>query len=431
MVALASKRVRLTMRVLVLSQRLPYAPNRGDRLRVYHMIQEIASHAQVDVASLVHDREEASHANDLRGIADEVITTRVPRIRNLMRGAASLIGSTPLTHVLLDSSRMLPALSQLVQHRRPDVVLAFCSSMAKFAFLPPLAGIPCVLDMIDADSAKWSALGQTSRLPLRWIYQREARLLARFEALAIRKAFATLVVNENERAALRALAPEAPIHVIENGVDLTSFAPATTNKPSSSVVFCGVMNYEPNVRGAVWLARTVWPLVRAARPDARLILVGSSPSQEVAALASETSRVMVTGTVADVKPYLWGSAVAAAPLQIARGIQNKVLEAIAAGLPCVVTRRVADGLPREVGGACRVADSAEEFSTALLDLLERSPAERRRLAFSADLSRLRWSARLRTLVPLLKYAAMCNGNMTSAEQRIEWPPAAMPPLADA
>ena len=162
------------MRVLLLSQRLPYAPNRGDRVRVYHMLREVARHAEIDVASLVHDEEEESHASDLRGIAAEVITARVPRLRNVTRGGAALLGSTPLTHVLLDSPLLAPALEALIRRRRPDVLLTFCSSMARFALQPPLSSLPCVLDMIDADSAKWTALANTSRPPLRWVYRREA-----------------------------------------------------------------------------------------------------------------------------------------------------------------------------------------------------------------------------------------------------------------
>jgi sugar transferase (PEP-CTERM/EpsH1 system associated) len=406
------------MRVLVLSQRLPYAPNRGDRIRVYHIIREVSRTAQVDVAALVHDREEESHANDLAGIAREVVIARVSRFRNACRGAASLLGSTPLTHLLLDSPYLPPALASLVSRRRPDVVLAFCSSMARFAFLPGLDGIPWVLDMIDADSAKWQAIADASRLPMRWIYRREARLLARFEIVAMRKACATLVVNEKERAALLALAPGAPVHVVENGVDLDAFAPPPLSEPSSTVVFCGVMNYEPNVQGAVWLARQVWPLVRAERPDARLRLVGASPSPDVLALANEESGVEVTGTVPDVRPHLWSAAIAAAPLQVARGIQNKVLEAAAAGLPCVVTPQVADGLPDEVGGACLVARSREEFAAALLDLLGRPPTELRKLAAAASLGALRWSARLEGLVPLLARAAATGSDSRGHKRRM-------------
>jgi sugar transferase (PEP-CTERM/EpsH1 system associated) len=369
------------------------------------MIREIAAHAQVDVASLVHDEDEDSHAGDLRGLADEVVTARVPRLWNRARATASLLGSTPLTHQLLDSPRLPSALDSLASRRRPDVILAFCSSMARFTFLPSLARIPCVLDMIDADSAKWRVMAATARQPMRWIYQRESRLLGRFEVTAMRRAFATLVVNEKERAELLSLTPDAPVIVMENGVDLAAFARTGTRDQSSTVVFCGVMDYEPNVQGARWLASEVWPRVRAARPDARLMLIGASPSPAVTALASESDKVVVTGTVPDVKPYLWSAAVAAAPLQVARGVQNKVLEAVAAGLPCVVTSQVADGLPREVGAACRVGASSGEFAEALIDLLARSWADRLALAGTADLSALAWSNRLKPLGPLLTRAA--------------------------
>ena len=175
----------------------------------------------------MHDQDEASHAADLRGIAGEVITARVPRVMNAVRGATRLFGPTPLTHLLLDSSAMTPGLVSLVSRRPPDVVLAFCSSMARFALQRPLSGIPCVLDMIDADSAKWSALAATTRAPMRWIYYREARLLRGFEAAVMRRVFTTLVVNQKEHAVLQELAPESPIRVMQNGVDLASFAPTT------------------------------------------------------------------------------------------------------------------------------------------------------------------------------------------------------------
>jgi sugar transferase (PEP-CTERM/EpsH1 system associated) len=397
--------VATPMRVLVLAQRLPYAPNRGDRLRVYHSVRQIASRASVDVAALVHDDDEASHAGDLEGIAEHVIAARVPRVRRAVRAATSLASRTPLTHALLDSPVLVPALTRLVRQHRPDVTLAFCSSMARFAMASPLSEIPCVIDMIDADSAKWATLGKVGSRPLRWIYKREARLLGAFEATAMQRAFRTLVVNEKERAALLALAPGSRVQVMENGVDLASFTPPHPPPDSASVVFCGVMNYSPNEAGAVWLANRVWPLVRAARPDAQLQIVGATPSPQVCALASEVSGVTVTGAVPDVRRYLWDAAVAVAPLQVARGVQNKVLEAVAAGLPCVVTKEVAEGLPREVAPACLVSGDAAQFAAEICRLLDLPPARRRAMASGTDLTPLQWSVRLRPLVPLLESAA--------------------------
>ncbi len=277
--------------------------------------------------------------------------------------------------------------------------------MARFALEPPLAGLPLVIDMVDADSAKWADLGAKTRGPLGWIYRREARTLGAFEAHAMRRARTTICVNEREAATLRGLAPDADVRVLENGIDLDRFAPPGPPADSREVVFCGVMNYTPNVEGARWLAREVWPRVRAACPDARLMLVGASPAPEVQALHAPASGITVTGAVPDVRPYLWRAAVATAPLWTARGVQNKVLEAVAAGLPCIATPPVVEGLPAEVLPACVEAGDADAFARALVAALGQTPAERRARAASADLAPLRWEARLNELPGILLNAA--------------------------
>jgi sugar transferase (PEP-CTERM/EpsH1 system associated) len=394
------------LQVLFLTHRLPYAPNRGDRLRAYHILRALQGAAETTLISLTHDAEEAARAGELDGLAARTAVAPVPTTWNHVRAAAALLTSRPLTSVLLDSPAVLPSVRRLLDERRADVVLAFCSSMARFALEPPLAALPLVIDMVDADSAKWRALAEHSRWPKRWIYRREARTLAAFEAHAMRRAYATVAVNEREVALLRALAPDARIEVLENGVDLGSFAPPHAPADSTRVVFCGVMNYAPNEAGAVWLARDVWPRVRAAVPNAELRIVGASPTPTVQGLASASLGIVVTGAVPDVRPELWAAAVATAPLQTARGVQNKVLEAVAAGLPCVVTPAVHDGLPPEALPACQVTAGAEAFAAAITSLLARRPDDRRRLA-TVDLEPLSWQRRLSPLLPLLREAAAC------------------------
>lgn len=390
-------------RILFLTHRLPYAPNRGDRLRAYHLIRTLAQEFEVDVLSLVHDAEEASHAPGMTSFCHSVHVAHVPRLMNLARGAVYFPTGRPLTHALLDSPQVRQHVTRLMAERRPDLIFAFCSGMARFALEPPLDAIPCLLDMVDADSAKWADLSQVTSGPKRLVYTREAKGLARFEVKAMRHAYRTLVVNQRERDILQALAPDARIDVMENGVDLAKFAPpAGPPTASSTVVFCGVMNYVPNEQGALWLANEVWPIVRAARPDARLVLVGASPTAAVQALAA--SDIAVTGTVDDVKPYLWNAAVAAAPLWTARGIQNKVLEAVAAGLPCVVVPPVAEGLPLEVTPACPVANNAAAFAETLLALLAATPDERRAHARRARIDALAWERRLGGLNALAREA---------------------------
>jgi sugar transferase (PEP-CTERM/EpsH1 system associated) len=391
------------MRVLFLTQRLPYAPNRGDRVRGYHLLRFVRTFADVEVVSLVHDREEAGHVTDLQRIATVQAVT-VTRLRNLARAVPSLFSQTPLTHILLHSPRMRLALNDAAS-RRPDVILAFGSGMARFCTEPPLVGLPLVLDMVDADSVKWATLATKARLPMSWVYRREASCLGAFERTITASARCTTVVNERERDVLRQGAPKGRIEVVPVGVDTAKLAPHAPPEASGDVVFCGVMNYPPNEEGAVWLATMVWPLVRRQQPTARLLLIGSSPGRRVQALANAEAGIVVTGSVPEVTPYLWSAAVSAAPLFTARGVQNKVLEAVAAGLPAVITSPVAEGLPAEVLPACTVADEPEPFARALVDGLRLQPNERRRLASSANLSSLTWEARLSPFRTILERAA--------------------------
>jgi sugar transferase (PEP-CTERM/EpsH1 system associated) len=385
------------VRVFFLTHRLPYAPNRGDRVRAYHILRHLQQHAEVDVLAFVHDAEEASHVAEAAALASTVEIVRVPRMRNVLRSLFSLPSTRPTTHTMLDAEGVARAIKRIVSRKSPSVVLAYCSGVAHLTLEAPLDRIPLILDMVDVDSAKWDALAAVTPPPRAWIYAREARLLARFERDITHRAFATLVTTEKERGALRAIAPNGRIEVMQNGVDAASLRPSDGPAETPGVVFCGVMNYAPNEEGATWLAREVWPLVRRRRPDAWLRLVGSSPTRAVRRLADEGVGIEVTGHVADVRPYLWTAAVAVAPLLTARGIQNKVLEAVAAGLPTVVTPGVFEGLPVEVRAACLAAPSARAFADAIIALLNRSPNERRALAGAADLTALSWA---RTLEPL-------------------------------
>lgn len=357
----------------------------------------------VDVVSLVHSAEEARGAAHLRTIANSVEIARVPRLSNAVRAVLALPGPVPMTHVLLGTREVHQILERTVRKQRPDVVLAYCSGMAWHALRPPLADIPFVLDIVDADSAKWAALGKTADWPMRLIYRREADRLLRFEVEATGRAFATTVINDREKLVIQGLIPGARIETVSNGIDVEAFRPRQAPGASVNIVFSGVFDYEPNEQGAVWLAQKVWPIVRQRRPDAVLSLVGMNPTRRVRQLASAGS-VDVTGAVADVRPFLWNAAAAAAPLFIARGLQNKVLEAVAAGLPSIVTPDVMEGLPLTVREACTCAATAADFAGALLDALNTSPADRRAKASRARLEDWGWETQLAPMEALLRAA---------------------------
>jgi sugar transferase (PEP-CTERM/EpsH1 system associated) len=393
------------MRILVLTHRLPYAPNRGDRLRAYHMLRHLRTHAEVELVSLVHDEEEMSHLGEMCELIPATTALTVPRWRTRLNAVTALATHTPLTHALLDTPRMTSVLNDICDRRRPDVVLAYCSGMARFAMRPPLDDIPFVLDFVDVDSQKWRDLAPASGPPLSWIYRREAATLGAFEARAARRAATSLVVNVREAGIANALAPGASVQVLANGVELDRLKPPALPSPEPRVVFCGVMNYAPNDEGMTWFVRDVWPLIRAERPDASLAVVGPDPKPAFQALCSGDGSVTVTGRVPDVREWLWNSAVGIAPLHVARGVQNKALEAIAAGLPIVITEAVAGGLPHDAASASLVANTPRRFADHVLDLLRRSPAQRRAIAASADLSGLTWARTLEPLWPILVRAA--------------------------
>jgi len=393
------------MRILMLTQRLPYAPDRGDRLRAYHMLRHLHEHADVEVVSLVHDDEEASHVKEMASFTSRVTALRVTRIRNAVNGIGALATGTPLTHALLDAPGMRQVLRDIVAQRRPDVVFAYCSSMAKFAMQAPLSGIPLILDFVDVDSEKWRAMAESERPPLSWIFKREAATLGAFEAAAATTAVTSLVVNQREADLARRLAPGASIQVISNGVEVERLRPATPPSANPRVVFCGVMNYAPNAEGIAWFVEKVWPLVRAQRSDATLAIVGPSPSAALRTLCAGDGSITIAGRVPDVRPWLWESAVSVAPLRVARGVQNKALEAIAAGLPIVMTEAVAGGLPPAAAYASFVANTPSRFAAHVVSLLNRSPEERRQIAESSDLGSLTWARTLEPLFPLFKRAS--------------------------
>lgn len=384
------------MNVLFLTHRLPYAPNRGDRVRAFHLLRQLARWARVDLVSLVHDDEEAAHVEEIdKSLVASITVGRVTHLSNKARAALSLATPVPTTHTMLRAPGLSDQIANVVSRARPDVVICYCTGVGPLTDTPSLAGVPLVLDMVDVDSEKWAALAEVTAAPLSWIYRREAHTLSRYEAEIARRARCTTVVTPRESGALQRLAPEARIEVVPNGVDRQPLSRPPGDRRTSNVVFCGVMNYQPNVDAVVWFAEQIWPGIRARKPEATFTVAGSDPDRRVRQLAALPG-VEITGAVDDVRPYLWRATLSVAPLHTARGVQNKVLEAIAAGLPAVVTPVVAAGLPHQVQPACAIADTVETFAARVLELLSADQAERDALVARADLGALSWE---RSLVP--------------------------------
>jgi sugar transferase (PEP-CTERM/EpsH1 system associated) len=289
-------------------------------------------------------------------------------------------------------------LKRLIRHEGCDVVLVDCSSMAPYAMDIP---IPKVIDLVDVDSEKWSMVARLSSIPKRWIFSMEARRLRRFEEELVAQFEACVVVSESEKALL----PEgARVVVVPNGVDIPE-ATHDASPDGHTLVFLGAMNYFPNVDAVVHFRNHVFPLIKKAQAKARFLIVGMDPTAQVKRLHNQDT--VVTGYVPDSRPFLRQASVCVVPLRIARGIQNKVLEAMAAGVPVVATSLANAGIKAEHGKEILVADSPEDFANAVLSLLS-DGALRDRISKNARSlveTRFRWERNLERLDQVLHHAA--------------------------
>ncbi len=386
--------------ILLLAHRVPYPPDRGDKVRSHHVMRHLATLGRVHLATFADDPRDMGHDDALAQWCASV--TVLPRTRSNARAAIeALAGGRPVSLAAFDTEPMRAAVAALLGARRYDAIYVYSGQMAQY--LPPDARF--VMDFVDMDSAKFAAYADDARGPMRWMMRREAKLLGRFERDIADRAVATLLVSEAEAALFRRDTDAEAVFAIENGIDTAFFDPATApvaNEGGASIVFTGQMDYRPNVDAVRWFATQVLPKVRAVHRDARFAIVGRNPTAAVQALAGDG--VIVTGEVADVRGWIAGAAVVVAPLLLARGIQNKVLEAMAMARPVVASTAAAEGIDHR--GTIRVAADADGFVGAIDGLL-RDPAAATALGEGARaqaIARYGWDARLAPLASLLGLA---------------------------
>ncbi|MSR62984.1 MAG: TIGR03087 family PEP-CTERM/XrtA system glycosyltransferase [Planctomycetes bacterium] len=348
------------MNVLFLAQRVPYPPNRGDKITTWRIVERLQRAHRVRIVAFAHDAGDEKAAGELRAKGFEVATfAPSPRWRSL----PLLLGSTPLTLGVYGSRALEVEVDRVIGDT--DLAYAYSSSMGAF-FLRH--DVPRVMHFAELDSDKWRQYAQMSSFPLSWVYRREWRTLRGFETELAHAVDENVFCTPLEQAIFQREIPGASSLVMRNGVDLAHYQPSEATREPALLVFVGVMNYYPNVEGIAWFCREILPEVQRRVPGAKLAIVGSHPTDEVKALA-KLPGVEVTGFVDDPRTYLARAAVSVAPLRIARGIQNKVLEAMAMGLALVGTRSATQGVEGEHGRDFLVAESAAEQVEAVCALL--------------------------------------------------------------
>lgn len=358
--------------ILVVAHRVPYPPDKGDRIRVFHLLKYLSGFASLHLACLADEPVADGALGVLNGICKRVAVVPLGPGRWL-RGIGSLVRGRSISEGAFSSPQLKHVLRIWAATTRFRAAIASSSAVAPYLWTGKLVKVPAVVDLIDVDSQKWFDYATASSFPRSWLYRVEGRRLRSAEQGIASWAEAVTLVSESEADLLRRHVPQGRIHAAGNGVDLDFFEPEISPQAGEGCIFTGAMDYRPNVDAVSWFAKEVWPTVRAANPTATFRVVGRSPTKAVQRLAA-VAGIEVTGAVADVRPYLRSAAVAIAPLRIARGVQNKVLEALAMAKPVVATPAALAGFRNDVP-AIR-ADSPVEWIDRINHLLENSDERR-------------------------------------------------------
>lgn len=360
--------------ILLLTHRIPFPPNKGDKIRSYHLLRYLAGRYRVFLGTFIDDEADRIHLADLARItAQQYVVTLRPATARVW-SLRALLRNEALTLAYYRDRGLLHWVRSVVREQGIRKAVVFSSAMALYT--EGLANLNVVADYCDVDSAKWTQYAGERGWPASWIYRREAERLLAFERHAAMRASACVLATAAEANLFAALAPEVAsrLHAVENGVDSAFFAPSRASMSpfgagETALVFTGVMDYWPNVDAVNWFAREVLPRIRAVNPAARFYIVGMNPTPEVRALGSDP-HVVVTGKVADVRPYLQHAAAVVAPLRIARGVQNKILEAMSMARPVVASAAAAAGIAATVGVHMEAAADAAEFAACVLRVLD-------------------------------------------------------------
>ncbi len=410
------------MNLLFLVHRIPFPPNKGDKIRSFHELRYLARRHRVHVGCLVDQPEDMAHVAELGQMVASLEAVPLDPRRARVQSLGALAAGGPLSVRYFRSPRLARWVRDTAQREKLDAVLLFSSPM--FDYVEDLH-LPTVMDFCDVDSDKWRQYATRAPLVLRPLYALEARRLRAYEEHVLRNCDAATLVADRERELWAGLPADlqTKVHVVPNGVDLQFFTSAAAlgdARDPHAIVFTGAMDYYANVDAVQFFADDVLPRIRAEVPDAHFYIVGSRPTPEVVALGRRPG-ITVTGFVEDVRPYYARATACVVPLRIARGIQNKLLEAMAMGRPVVATQAAALGIGAGTHDGLRVADDPEGLARETLALLrDPNAAESAGRAGRRFVEReYVWDRALGKLEGLLEHAARRAGIVTPHVAAVE------------
>jgi sugar transferase (PEP-CTERM/EpsH1 system associated) len=401
---------------------MPFPPNRGDKIRSYHILKALADIAPVHVATLAEDERDLSHEGHL----DEVAKSHCLAVRSksLWRaGLEALASGKPVSLTAFHHGGLQDYVSRVLESQRIDTIYVFSGQMGQY--IPASYSGRVVLDLVDVDSAKFEAYGKSGFPLKRWVNMRESRLLAREEARLARRADETLLVSEAEvdlfKSRFRAHTG-ARISALGNGIDTGFFdpaivqpAPALSSSVGPNIVFTGQMDYAPNIVAALRLMQNILPRIRQRYPEAQCHIVGRNPASSLLA-RDRYDGCRIWGEVDDIRPFIAAADIVIAPLSIARGVQNKVLEAMAMARPILLTSAAATGIGGRDGVDLVIADTDQALAERAVRLLD-EPATRSAMGEAARrfvIQNRNWQAMLAPLSELID----CNPAVVAERRHV-------------
>lgn len=389
--------------ILFLAHRIPWPADRGDKIRSHHILRHLAKIAPIHVATFADDARDMGFAAEMDGI----VASRHVELRDksqIRAGVEALLTGQPVSVRSFASPSMKQWICRTLAERNITDIFVFSGQMAQY--VPADFAGRFVMDFVDVDSAKFESYAGEGNAAMRWINAREGRMLAAFEEQVARRADVSLFVSEAEAALFRSRCGLGAdkILALGNGIDTDHYDPAIKVRPLPQafpgplVIFTGQMDYRPNVEAVVDFARNAWPTVLATHPKATFAIVGRNPAPAVQALGGSEG-LLVTGAVDDVRSWLKAADVVVAPLRIARGIQNKVLEAMAMAKPVVASLAAAEGISADDGIHFHVEADVSGEAGRVNDLLA-DPEARNRIGGAARrhvLHHYGWAGQLKPL----------------------------------
>ncbi len=359
---------------IFIAHRIPFPPNKGEKLRAYHFLKFIAERYSTHLLCHIDEERDLEAAQKIDLPLASIRYHFLPRSKRKQRCLKALFSGGTLTVAYFYDRSLQQVFNTLIRKRPIGLVFGSCAPAAEYVFRSGFLGARLLLDFMDVDSEKWRAFSKHTAPPLCWIYALEARRLRAYERRIANTFDHVFLVTEAEARLFQRVVAEIEVAVIENGVDLERFHPAhrsSFTKKGPTIVFTGAMDYWPNAEGVIWFAKKIFPKIKQVLPKTRFYIVGKDPTKEVRRL-SQIEGVEVTGFVFDIRDYIIMADVCVAPLRLARGVQNKILEAMAMGKPVVATSAAAAGIKALPGRDLLVVDTAEDFAKAVFILLKDS-----------------------------------------------------------